>query len=212
MGRVLVACEFSGVVRDAFLRAGHFAMSVDLLPTRSKGPHHQGDVLPFLDKGWDLLIAHPPCTYLSNAGAHRLKTDLERWEKLIESAHFFRQFLEAPIPRIAVENPVMVKWGQLAIGRPKDQLINPYEFGHLEQKKTCLWLKNLPLLIPTSDLKEETMALPVSERQRMSNIGEQKNRAAMRSITYTGIAQAMADQWGPLLPPSNERNPYDQPE
>ena len=141
---VLVACEFSGIVRDAFLARGHTAMSCDLLPTESHGPHYRGNVLDMLDSAWDLMIAHPPCTHLAVSGARWLK---DKREEQVEALAFVRLLLDAPIPRICLENPVSVI--STAIRRP-DQIIQPWQFGHGEIKKTCLWLKNLPLLKPSN--------------------------------------------------------------
>lgn len=194
--RVLVACEYSGVVRDAFLARGHDATSCDLLPTDSPGPHYEGDVFDVLGDGWDLMIAHPPCTYLTNSGVRWLTTQPKRWQELIEGAAFFRELLHAPIPRIAVENPVMHKWAALIVGRRQDQVVQPWMFGHLESKATGLWLKGLPPLMPTSDLRAATMQLPASERNRIHYVPPGADRWKVRSITYAGIAEAMADQWG----------------
>lgn len=201
--RVLIACEFSGTVRDAFREQGHDAWSCDLLPSESsvEGFHYTGDVLDVIRDtwgAWDLMIAHPPCTYLSNAGVRWLHSQPERWKLMADGAAFFRQLLEAPIPRIAVENPIMHGYARELVGRRADQCVQPYQFGHLEQKGTCLWLKNLPQLIPTSDLKAETMALPEGQRQKMFYKSPGPNRWKERSITYQGIADAMADQWGSL--------------
>lgn len=133
--RVLVACEFSGTVRDAFIRAGHDAMSCDILPSESDfGPHHQGDVLDILDAGWDLMIAHPPCTFLTNSGVRWLYSEELRWQKMIEGAVFFRAMLNAPIPRIAVENPIMHGFAASIVGHKPDQVVQPWMFGHLESK------------------------------------------------------------------------------
>jgi hypothetical protein len=147
---VLVACEFSGVVRDAFIHAGHDAVSCDKRPTEQEGPHIQGDALTILNDGWDMLIAHPPCTYLANSGVWALYQEDERWKDLIDGAVFFRKLWEADIPKICVENPVMHKYAKKIIGCGKqDQTIQPYQFGHPESKRTCFWLKNLPELEPT---------------------------------------------------------------
>ena len=151
--RVLVACEYSGKVRDAFRAKGHDAMSCDILPTDVDGPHYQGDVRDIINDGWDLMIAHPPCTYLTNSGVTWLHKDPSRWEKLDEGAAFFKSLLDAPIQRIAVENPIMHKYAKERIGGVKQsQVIQPWMFGHMEQKATCFWLKGLPLLKPPTDL------------------------------------------------------------
>ena len=194
--RILVACEFSGVVRDAFIARGHDAMSCDLLPTDREGPHYQGDVRDVLYDGWDMLIAHPPCTYLANSGVRWLHNRPERWALMEEAAAFFRLLLDAPIERICVENPVMHKHAKALIKVQQSQAIQPYQFGHRESKATCLWLKGLPLLVPTSDLRAETMALPNKERQRLHWLTPSPERAKLRSTTFLGIAQAMALQWG----------------
>lgn len=201
--RVLVACEYSGTVRDAFIARGHDAMSCDLLPTDKPGPHYEGNVSDLLHGDlfgqFDLLIAHPPCTYLTNSGVCHLHEDASRWPKLFDAADFFQMFLNAPIPRVCIENPVMHKYAKRLIGGVKQsQTIQPYEFGHREQKATCLWLKGLPLLMPTSDLKAETMALPDNERQRLHYLPPSDDRWKIRSTTFQGIADAMADQWGGL--------------
>jgi hypothetical protein len=141
--RVLVACEYSGVVRDQFLRMGHDAISCDIEPTESKGPHIQDDVLAVINDGWDMMIAHPPCTYLANSGNKHLYIEHDREDKAQKAALFFRQLLNAPIPKICVENPVM-RQAVYRVGRKHDQLIQPHQFGHLETKATCLWLKGLP--------------------------------------------------------------------
>ena len=193
--RVLVACEYSGVVRDAFLAMGHDAMSCDLLPTDSPGPHYQGDVMDIVGEGWDLMIAHPPCTYLANSGVSWLYKQPKRWKKMIAGAVFFRDLLTCNIPRIAVENPVMHGYAKSIVGQQQSQTIQPYMFGHMEQKATCLWLKGLPLLQPTSDLRRETMALPDNERQRLHYLPPSEDRWKLRSTTYKGIAEAMAAQW-----------------
>jgi hypothetical protein len=197
---VLVACEYSGAVRDAFIAAGHDAMSCDLLPTDVPGPHYQGDARDVLGDGWDLMIAHPPCTYLTNSGVAWLHKDLLRWALLDDGAAFFRLLLEAPVPRIAVENPIMHKYARERIGGVQySQIVQPWMFGHPESKATCLWLKNLPNLQPTNDVREEMKRLPVSEQQRLHWLPPSKDRWKLRSTTYPGIAAAMAAQWGALL-------------
>jgi hypothetical protein len=196
MMRVLVACEFSGVVRDAFLAKGHDAWSCDILPSDAAGPHIQGDVTAVLDRGWDLLIAHPPCTYLSNSGVAWLHKDAERWHKLDDAAAFFKTLLNAPIPRIAVENPIMHRYAKERIGGVRQtQVIQPWMFGHTEQKATCLWLKNLPALRPTNDVKAEMLLLPKNQSQRLHYLPPSPDRWKLRSTTYSGIAKAMAQQW-----------------
>lgn len=202
--RVLVACEFSGKVRDAFIKAGHDAWSCDLLPGEGEFTHKHlwGDVLE-LFKGepfrkWDLMIAHPPCTYLSNSGVCWLHKQPERWDKMREGAEFFKKLLNAPIPLIAVENPIMHKYAKEIIGMEQTQVIQPYMFGHTERKATCLWLKGLPPLVPTNNVKEEMEKLPKNQAQRLHYLPPSKDRWKLRSTTYDGIANAMAEQWGKL--------------
>jgi hypothetical protein len=180
--RVLVACEFSGVVRDAFLCAGHDAVSCDLLPADRGGPHIQGDVLTVLHAGWDLMIAHPPCTHLAVSGARWFKDKLPEQAEALE---FVRLLLDAPIPRIALENPVSIISSRI---RKPDQTIQPWQFGHGEVKRTCLWLKNLPPLRPTNIVDGRVA--------RVHREPPGPDRWKKRSVTYTGIAAAMADQWG----------------
>lgn len=184
--RVLVACEFSGVVRDAFRLRGHDALSCDLLPSEAPGPHYRGDVRDILGAGWDLLVAHPPCTHLAVSGARWFK---EKAVEQAEALEFVRLLLGAPIPHIALENPVSIISSRI---RKPDQVIQPFHFGDPYRKTTCLWLKNLPRLTPTNNL----------------GTGEQKcwreppspDRWKNRSRTYLGIAQAFATQWGCLDP------------
>jgi len=202
--KILIACEFSGIVRDAFIRKGHDAISCDLLPSESNfGPHHQGDIRGFiLSENWDLMIAHPPCTYLSNSGVSWLykkdKTkNMDRWHKMREGAGFFRFILETwHIPKIAVENPIPHKYAVEIIGRKYDQILQPWMFGHPESKATCLWLKGLPNLVETDNVKETWKSLPKKDAQRMHWTSPGPDRWKTRSITYQGIAEAMADQWG----------------
>lgn len=194
--KVLVACEYSGRVRDAFIAQGHDAMSCDLLPTDVAGPHHQGDVFDLDLAQFDLLIAHPPCTYLTNAGVTWLHRDPDRWAKLDDGAAFFKRLLDAPIPRICVENPIMHKYAKERIGGVKQsQVVQPWMFGHMEQKATCLWIKGLPPLQPTNNVKAEMMALPDNQRQRLHYLPPSADRWKLRSTTYQGIANAMAAQW-----------------
>ena len=197
--RILVACEYSGTVRDAFAKLGHFAMSCDILPTDKPGNHYQGNVLDILDQDWDLMIAHPPCTYLTNSGVSWLHKDPTRWAQLDDGAAFFKLLLEAPIPRKAIENPIMHKYAKERIGGVKQsQIIQPWMFGHMEQKATCLWLDNLPLLQPTNNVKDAMMKLPRNMRERLHYLPPSTDRWKIRSTTYQGIADAMAAQWGSL--------------
>ena len=191
--RVLIACEFSGIVTNAFRLKGHEAWSCDILPTDSNPDWHiQGDVLKQLDKNWDMMIAHPPCTYLCNSGVSWLHKDESRWVELEKASEFFKTLLEYDIPKICVENPIPHKYGKL----PKySQIVQPYEFGHPERKATCLWLKNLPKLKPTNNVKDEMLKLPKTQQQRIFYVPI-KDRAKNRSITFEGIAQAMVEQWG----------------
>lgn len=197
--RVLVACEYSGRVRDAFIAAGHDAMSCDLLPTDAAGPHYQGDVLDIISDGWDLMVAHPPCTYLSVSGMHWTTRGLRDPQLTEDALDFVRKLLDAPIEMIALENPVSVISSRI---RKPDQIINPYEFGHDASKKTCLWLKNLPKLASTNLIEPRI----INGRKRWGNqtdSGQNKlapsdDRWKIRSETYKGIAEAMANQWGSL--------------
>lgn len=199
--RILIACEYSGRVREAFRKLGHDAWSCDLLPSDDNSPYHiQGDVLEQLNKGWDLMIAHPPCTYLTNAGVSWLYRKEGRWGQMREGAEFFKLLLNAPIPKIAVENPIMHKYAVEIIGRRQDQVIQPWMFGHMEQKATCLWLKGLPLLKPTNNVKEEMLKLPKTVSQRLHYLSPSKDRWKIRSETYQGIADAFASQWNTIPP------------
>lgn len=194
--KILIACEYSGVVRDAFLKRGHDAVSCDLLPTDSAGPHYEGDVRDILNDGWDMMIAHPECTYLSNSGVCWLHKHTARWPKLFEGAAFFKMLLDADIPKICVENPVMHKYGKQLIGSHQSQVVQPWMFGHHEKKATCLWLKGLPLLTPTDNVKAATDLLPKNQQQRLHYLPPSPDRWKLRSTTYTGLAEAMAAQWG----------------
>jgi len=202
--RVLIACEYSGVVRDAFARRGHYAMSCDLLPTESPGNHYQGDVADIIDDGWDLMIAHPPCTYLSVSGLHWNKRDPARGAKTEQALDFVRFLLGATIPRIALENPVSCI--STAIRKP-DQIIQPYDFGEDASKRTCFWLKDLPTLRPTKRVPGRIVEWPRGSKsyvERWSNqtdsgqnaLSPSDDRWKDRSRTYLGIAEAMAEQWG----------------
>ena len=199
--RVLVACEYSGRVRDAFIKRGHEAVSCDLLPSDSPGPHYQGNVLNILHNDWDLMIAHPPCTYLSVSGLHWNKRDKERAKKTEEALEFVRRLLEAPIEKIALENPVSCISSRI---RKPTQIIQPYNFGEDASKRTCLWLKGLPELTPTEYFPPRVVEYKGKMVNRWGNqtdsgqnrLGPSEDRWKERSLTYQGIADAMADQWG----------------
>ena len=222
--RVLIACEFSGIVRDAFASLGHDAWSCDLLETETPGQHIQGDVLKILDDGWDLMIAHPPCTYLCSSGLHWNKRRPGREAETIRAMGFVMALMNAPIGRIALENPI----GCISTRyRKPDQIIQPWEFGHDASKSTCLWLKSLPPLRPTQIIAPTSYgckcghrfeydlgkygcpnccadngpAKPLYSNQTcggQNGLGPSDTRAQERSRTYPGIAEAMAGQWGRL--------------
>jgi hypothetical protein len=205
--KILCACEFSGVVASAFRAKGHLAWSCDLRPPAgdNEAYHIQGDAVEAIEHlgPWDMMIAHPPCTYLTNAGALWLykdgkKTngvDQVRWGQMREGAAFFKTLWEAKIPKVCVENPIMHGYAKKLIGGTQTQVIQPWMFGHKEKKATCLWLRGLPELIPTTNLKAETDALPIKEQQRMHYMSPGPDREKLRSTTYSGIAAGMADQW-----------------
>lgn len=184
MAKVLIACEYSGRVRDAFLARGHDAMSCDLLPTDSPGPHYQGDVRDVLDAGWDMMIGHPPCTDLAVSGARHFAAKIADGRQG-RALDFVRLLMNAPIPQIAIENPISVISSRI---RKPDQVIQPWQFGHGETKATCLWLKNLPKLRPTNIVD--------GRDNRIHRMPPSPDRWKLRSVTYAGIAEAMADQWG----------------
>jgi site-specific DNA-cytosine methylase len=180
--KVLVACEYSGTVRDAFAKKGHEALSCDLLATDKPGKHYQGNVFDIINDGWDLMIAHPPCTHLAVSGARWFK------DKVIEQAEaldFVRELMNADIDRICIENPVSIISSRI---RKPDQTIQPWQFGHGETKRTCLWLKGLPKLAPTNIVD--------GRDQRIWKLPPSPNRWKVRSVTFQGIADAMANQWG----------------
>ena len=179
--KVLIACEFSGIVRDAFTAKGHNAWSCDLLPTEREGQHIQGDVLNFLNDGWDLMIAHPPCTHLAVSGARWFKNK-QREQK--EAIAFFMALVNAPVEHICIENPISIMSTKY---RKPDQIIQPWQFGHGETKATCLWLKNLPNLEPTKVVN--------GREGKIWREPPSIDRWKKRSRTYKGIANAMADQW-----------------
>jgi hypothetical protein len=194
--RVLVACECSGAVRDAFANLGHFAMSCDLKESEQPGNHYTGSVFDIINDGWDLMIAHPPCTHLSVAGARYFKRKQESGVQ-VEALDFVKQLMAAPIEQIAIENPVSVISSFI---RKPDQIIHPWQFGHEAEKTTCLWLKNLPKLVPTNIVSKgefitfasgKRMAKWYADAWRLSK----EERSTARSKTFIGIANAMAAQW-----------------
>lgn len=190
--KILVACEYSGAVRDAFALLGHDVTSCDLLPTERPGNHYQGDVRDILDNGWDLMVAHPPCTHLAVSGARWFKDKKREQEEALD---FVRFLLGAPIPRIALENPVSVISSRI---RPPDQIIQPWMFGHEATKTTCLWLKGLPHLTPTKVVGKGERHVTKSGRSlpKWYNLPPSADRWKIRSATFQGIADAMAAQWG----------------
>ncbi len=186
--RVLIACEYSGRVRDAFISLGHYAMSCDLLPSETPGPHYQGDVDNVLYDGWDLMVCHPPCTHLAVSGARHF-AEKQASGVQQEALRFVQRLLGAPIPRIALENPVSIISSRI---RKPDQIIQPWQFGHGETKATCLWLKNLPKLVPTN--------IVAGREARVHRMPPGPDRWKERSRTYQGIADAMSVQWGNSQP------------
>ncbi|MBL4709733.1 MAG: hypothetical protein JKY48_14970 [Flavobacteriales bacterium] len=195
--KVLIACEYSGTVRQAFSDLGHDAISCDLLPTDKPGEHYQGDVFDIINDGFDLMVAHPPCTFLTNAGVVHLHKDPKRWLQLFDGAEFFKKLLNADIPKKCIENPIMHKYAKRLIGDVRQsQVVQPWMFGHKEQKATCLWLDGLPKLTETENVKDEMMLLPKNQIQRLHYLPPSTDRWKLRSTTYQGIANAMASQWG----------------
>lgn len=180
--KVLIACEFSGIVREAFRKRGHDAWSCDLLPSEIPGQHLQGNAVNFLCDGWDLMIAHPPCTHLAVSGARWFKN---KQKEQVSALDFVSALLNAPIERTALENPISIISTRI---RKPDQIIQPWQFGHPETKATCLWLKNLPTLVPTNIVE--------GRKARVHLEPPGPDRWKNRSRTYQGIAEAMADQWG----------------
>ena len=193
--KVLIACEYSGRVRDAFIAQGHDAISCDILPTDSPGPHYQGDVRDILEDGFDLMIAHPPCTHLAVSGAkHFWRKEKEQKEAL----NFVRLLMNCNIPRWCIENPISIISSRI---RPPDQIIQPYEYGDPFQKSTCLWLKNLPLLKPTKIVDKGEFYISPSGKKLPKWYSEDKSWIS-RSRTFQGIANAFGNQWGAMvLPP-----------
>lgn len=192
--KVLVACEFSGIVRDAFIEAGHESISCDLLPTERPGPHIQDNVLLHLNKGWDMMIAHPPCTRLCNSGVRWLH-ERDLWAEMEKSAKFFKTLLEASIPRIAIENPVMHRYAMEIIGHRPNFSIQPWQLGAPFKKRTCFWTKNLPPLKPLRGASDcDAVAYSY-------NAPPHPDRWKNRSRTYPGVAKEMANQWGKVFHP-----------
>ncbi len=215
--KILVACEYSGIVSAAFRKLGHEVWSCDILDTEGdRDFHFKGDVREMLGQKWDMIIAHPPCTYLCNSGVCWLYKTVSsgtgwpnpvkftkernevRWEQMRQGAEFFNLFQNHPCEKIAIENPIMHKYAREIVGRHQDQVIQPWMFGHPESKATCLWLKGLPLLVGTNNVKEEMTKLPKNVAQRLHNLPPSADRAKLRSKTFQGIADAMAEQWGKL--------------
>lgn len=195
--RILIACEFSGIVRDAFIEQGHDAISCDFLSTEIPGPHYEGDVLDVLDDNWDMMIAHPPCRYLTVTANRSFKNNPERWQKRVDAMLFVYQLMNAKIERICIENPKGVISTYI---RKPDQYIQPYQFGHPVSKTTGLWLKNLPQLIPTRCVEPEWIISPSGKRMskkhaKHPSTNNEENRK-IRSRIDQGIANAMAQQWG----------------
>lgn len=202
MKRVLIACEESQAVCIAFRKRGFEAYSCDILPCSGGHPewHIQGDAIEAAtSQHWDLMIAHPPCTYLSNSGVCWLQENEQRQKDMVLGAEFFKSLLNLPIPFIAVENPIPHKYAVEIIGRKYDQIVQPYMFGHPESKATCFWLNGLPKLKETSNVKEQWKKLPKKEAQRIHYISPGPERAKIRSKTFPGIADAIAEQWGNFL-------------
>ena len=199
--KILIGCEYSDEEGAAFRALGHDVTTCDLLPTESTDPaskHYQGDVRDILNDGFDLAVFHPTCTFLCNSGVRWLHTDHERWKHMVWGAVFFRELLNAPIPMVAVENPIMHRYAASIIGRRQDQVIQPWMFGHPETKGTGLWLRGLPPLTPTNNVREHMLTLPKAEQSRIHYMSPGADRWKERSRTFTGIAEAMAAQWGQL--------------
>lgn len=202
---ILIACEESQAVAIAFRKLGHEAYSCDVEPCSGGRPewHIREDALSIINDDWDMIIAHPPCTYLANSGVCWLtgkNAQQGRWAQLDAGASFFKMFLDHPCEKIAIENPIMHKYAIARIGGTKHtQVIHPWMFGHAESKATCFWLKGLQPLVATDIVKSKLDALPKRERQRLHYLPPGPNRAKLRSKTFPGIAKAMAEQWGAEL-------------
>jgi hypothetical protein len=197
--KILIGCEFSGTVRDAFAKRGHDAWSCDLLPSDKPGQHYEGDIMAALTaQSWDIVILHPPCTCLCLSGNSTYGVGMIKHQSRLDSIEWTKRLWEAAKQNsrgVALENPANVL--AAAIGK-KSQTIQPYEFGHMEQKQTWLWLWGLPPLTATKDVKSEMMKLPKNQRQRLHYLPPSADRWKIRSTTFTGIASAMAEQWGHL--------------
>ena len=193
--RILIACEESGTVRDAFTKLGHDAMSCDLQPSRTNGKHYQGSVFDIINDGWDMMIAHPPCTHIAVSGARHFKQKIADGRQQ-EAIDFFMAMINAPIERIAVENPICI---MSRVYKKPDQIIQPFMFGDAERKTTCLWLKNMPLLIPTNIVEPELIITPAGDKLSKWHYDSYKlkneDKSKMRSKTFQGMADAMAEQW-----------------
>lgn len=194
--KILIGCEFSGIVRDAFSERGHDVISCDLIPSEQPGQHYQGNVIDIINDGFDMLIAHPPCTYLANSGVRWLHTNKGCWSDMIKGAEFFKSLLNTNIDKICIENPIPHKYAVEIIGKKYDQLIQPWQFGHMESKATCLWLKGLPPLKSTNNVKDEMLKLPKNVSQRIHCMSPGPERQKERSRTYENIAKAISTQWG----------------
>lgn len=191
MGRVLVGCEFSGIVRDAFRDRGHYAMSCDLVASERPGPHYKGNVLDVINDGWDLGIFHPPCTYICNGSMNWINREPGRRQKMEDALIFVKALMDAPIKRKAIENPV----GKINTRiRKPDQIIRAYQFGHIFSKDIALWLEGLPPLTPTH--------IVPGPHRTLDTASQNPNRTKIKSRTFKGVAAAMAEQWGRLIPPT----------
>jgi hypothetical protein len=189
--RILIACEYSGTVRDAFAARGHYAMSCDLLPTETEGMHYQGDVFDVIDQDWDMAIMHPPCTHLAVSGAAHFAAKIADGRQQ-QALDFVQKLMDCKIPKWCLENPISIISSKI---RKPDQIIQPWMFGHPESKATCLWLNGLPKLKETKNVKELFNSLPKKEQQRIHYLSPSADRWKIRSKTFQGIADAMAEQW-----------------
>jgi hypothetical protein len=193
--KILISCEQSGRVRDAFINRGFNAISCDIEASESDlGKHITGNVMNLINEEWDLVIAHPPCTYLCNSGVRWLRTQPGRWAKMVSGAKFFKAHYRFKTSRLVIENPIPHKYALKIIGKKYSQIIQPWQFGHGETKATCLWVQGLPLLKPSN--------VVAGREARIHRLPPSPTRSKMRSVTYQGIADAMAEQWGAIL-----RNP-----